>query len=185
MQKLLNKYENVFLKKKTLYICKKFLRMMKHSIIFIWIVVLAITGCQKVEEQQNNPSLLQTEVEKNDGQNVQSQEQTSNENTKLTKIEFEKDFHDFGIIKEGEKVSHVFKFKNVGTEPLIIKNVKPACGCTTPDWTKDPVPPGGEGKIEVSFDSQGRTGIQNKSVEVFANTDPEVHTIKFKCEVKK
>ncbi len=160
--------------------------MVKHSIVFILFSFIVITGCQKVEEQQNNQSLIQTEKEVNNATNSKQDSQTEGTgDTKVTKIEFEKDNHDFGLIKEGEKVSHVFKFKNVGTEPLVIKNVKPACGCTTPDWTKDPVPPGGEGKIEVSFDSQGRTGIQNKSVEVFANTDPEVHTLKFKGEVKK
>lgn len=160
--------------------------MVKRSIAIILITIWMIHGCQKVEEQQNTPSLIQTEKTATHGANNPQEVNNASDNTnKLTKIEFEKDFHDFGIIKEGEKVSHVFKFKNVGTEPLIIKNVKPACGCTTPDWTKDPVPPGGEGKIEVSFDSQGRTGIQNKTVEVFANTDPEVHTLKFKGEVKK
>jgi len=160
---------------------------MNRYIVCILLSLLVFSSCQKVEEQQQNPSLIQTENQKKENEN--SDVQTSNNGegteTKLTKIEFEKDNHDFGIIKEGEKVTHVFKFKNVGTEPLVIKNVKPACGCTTPDWTKDPVPPGGEGKIEVSFDSQGRTGIQNKSVEVFANTDPEVHTLKFRGEVKK
>ncbi len=159
--------------------------MVKHSIVFILFSFIVITGCQKVEEQQNNQSLIQSEKEVNNATNSNPEAKTEDAGSKVTKIEFEKDNHDFGLIKEGEKVSHVFKFKNVGTEPLVIKNVKPACGCTTPDWTKDPVPPGGEGKIEVSFDSQGRTGIQNKSVEVFANTDPEVHTLKFKGEVKK
>lgn len=160
--------------------------MINRSIVLIWFSFLVLTGCQKVEEQQNNQSLIQSEKQENGSVNGNtSNSAETNETTKLTKIEFEKDNHDFGLIKEGEKVSHVFKFKNVGTEPLVIKNVKPACGCTTPNWTKDPVPPGGEGQIEVSFDSQGRTGIQNKSVEVFANTDPEVHTLKFKGEVKK
>ncbi|GIV43468.1 MAG: hypothetical protein KatS3mg035_0591 [Bacteroidia bacterium] len=160
--------------------------MVKHTIVLILFSLIVLTSCQKVEEQQNNQSLIQSEKQANNAVSDNAESKSEKEsNTKLTKIEFEKDYHDFGIIKEGEKVSHVFKFKNVGTEPLIIKNVKPACGCTTPDWTKDPVPPGGEGKIEVSFDSQGRTGIQNKSVEVFANTDPEVHTLKFKGEVKK
>ncbi len=160
--------------------------MLNHTLVVIWVSFLVFTGCQKVSEQPNNPSLLHADKQENTEMKAnEEQNSKEEENSKLTKIEFEKDNHDFGIIKEGEKVSHVFKFKNVGTEPLVIKNVKPACGCTTPDWTKDPVPPGGEGKIEVVFDSQGRTGIQNKSVEVFANTDPEVHTLKFKGEVKK
>ena len=50
--------------------------------------------------------------------------------------------HDFGKIKQGTPVSHEFKFTNKGKVPLIIANVRASCGCTTPDWSKDPVPPG-------------------------------------------
>lgn len=101
----------------------------------------------------------------------------------VAKIEFEKLEHDFGKIREGEKVSYRFKFKNAGEYPLQIRDVKPGCGCTTPDWTKAPVPPGGEGYIEVVFDSQGRSGSQMKTVTVFANTDPPSHVLRFKGEV--
>ncbi len=101
----------------------------------------------------------------------------------LAKIEFEKLEHDFDKIREGEKVSYRFKFKNVGEYPLQISDVKPSCGCTTPDWTKTAVPPGGEGYIEVVFDSQGRSGSQIKTVTVFANTDPPSHVLRFKGEV--
>ncbi|GIV25146.1 MAG: hypothetical protein KatS3mg026_0838 [Bacteroidia bacterium] len=101
----------------------------------------------------------------------------------VAKIEFDKVEHDFGKIREGEKVSYRFKVKNPGTVPLRITDVKPSCGCTAPAWTKEPIPPGGEGFVEVVFDSQGRSGEQLKTVTVFANTDPPSHLLRFRGEV--
>ncbi|GIV22714.1 MAG: DUF1573 domain-containing protein [Bacteroidia bacterium] len=98
-------------------------------------------------------------------------------------IRFDKMEHDFGRIREGEKVSYRFKVTNPGTVPLRIIDVKPSCGCTAPAWTKEPIPPGGEGFVEVVFDSQGRSGEQMKTVTVFANTDPPSHLLRFRGEV--
>ncbi|MGQ9864143.1 MAG: DUF1573 domain-containing protein [Bacteroidia bacterium] len=98
-------------------------------------------------------------------------------------IKFEKEEHDFGKIKEGEKVQYRFKFKNTGSAPVRITDVKPSCGCTSPEWTKDVVPPGGEGYVEVIFDSQGRQGTQNKSVTVLAEADPPTYILRFTGEV--
>lgn len=98
-------------------------------------------------------------------------------------IRFDKMEHDFGRIREGEKVSYRFRVTNPGTVPLRIIDVKPSCGCTAPAWTKEPIPPGGEGFVEVVFDSQGRSGEQMKTVTVFANTDPPSHLLRFRGEV--
>lgn len=89
-----------------------------------------------------------------------------------TTIEFEETNFDFGTIKQGDKVTHVFKFRNTGNEPLIISNAKATCGCTVPHWPKDPVPPGGTGEIEVVFNSRGKSNKQNKKVTITANTNP-------------
>jgi hypothetical protein len=91
---------------------------------------------------------------------------------KLPKIEFEKDFHDFGKIIQGEKVTFGFKFKNTGKSLLLISSVSTSCGCTVSDYPKEPIQPGESGKIDVSFDSEGKRGPQNKTVTVFANTQP-------------
>jgi hypothetical protein len=91
---------------------------------------------------------------------------------KLPKIEFEKDFHDFGKIIQGEKVTFAFKFKNTGKAMLLISNVSTSCGCTVIDYPKEPIKPGQSGKIDVSFDSEGKRGSQNKTATVFANTQP-------------
>ncbi len=89
-----------------------------------------------------------------------------------TTIEFEETTYDFGTIKQGEKASHIFKFRNTGNEPLIISNAKATCGCTVPNWPKDPIPPGETGEIEVVFNSKGKSNKQNKKVTITANTNP-------------
>ena len=89
-----------------------------------------------------------------------------------TTMEFGETKHDYGVIEQGEKVSHIFKFKNTGSEALVLSNVKPSCGCTTPKWTKEPVAPGGDGEIMVEFDSKGKSGKQTKTVTITANTEP-------------
>lgn len=78
----------------------------------------------------------------------------------------------FGTIKEGEKVRHKFKFKNSGTKPLSIADAKASCGCTVPQWPKEPIAPGATSTIDVEFDSKGKVGSQTKTVTVTANTNP-------------
>ena len=85
-------------------------------------------------------------------------------------IQFEEMKYDFGNVKQGEVVKHVFKFKNTGTQPLIISNIGVSCGCTTPEWTKDPVMPGKSGIITANFNTAGKMGIQNKVLTVESNS---------------
>jgi hypothetical protein len=77
---------------------------------------------------------------------------------------------DFGKIKQGVPATHEFKFTNTGTVPLIITNVAPSCGCTTPDWSRDPILPGGQGFIKATFNAAS-VGAFNKSISVTANVD--------------
>lgn len=114
---------------------------------------------------------------------------TPAENTEVLsgkgKIEFEADAFDFGTVKEGEVVNHVFKFKNTGDEPVILAAVSASCGCTTPNYTKDPILPGKEGEIKVSFNSQGQVGSQQKIVTVSSNATNKVTTVQIKGTVEK
>ncbi|MDN4164375.1 DUF1573 domain-containing protein [Cytophagales bacterium LB-30] len=84
-------------------------------------------------------------------------------------IEFEELSHDFGEISEGTKATHEFTFKNTGNEPLVITSVRASCGCTTPQWTKEPVAPGATGKITAVYNSQGRPGSFNKTITINSN----------------
>lgn len=93
-------------------------------------------------------------------------------NTNVPVFQFEKEVYDFGEIKEGEKVSYDFKFKNIGDAPLIISSATATCGCTVPEYPKEPLAPGAEGVIRVIFNSTGKPGMQNKVVSITANTNP-------------
>lgn len=100
-------------------------------------------------------------------------------------IAWEKATFDFGDMTQGDKVEHTFKFKNTGTEPLIITNVQVTCGCTTPKgWARDPIPPGQSGEITVAFNSTGKFGKQNKIVTVVSNAvNPDAAQLTFTANV--
>ncbi|MFT4660990.1 MAG: hypothetical protein ACI8XB_001261 [Patiriisocius sp.] len=99
-------------------------------------------------------------------------------------ITFEKEVFNFGKISQGEKITFTFKFKSSGEGPLVIGAVKPSCGCTTPkDWPKDPIMPGDEGLIEVEFNSEGKSGLQSKSINIVSNTDPSTSVLYLEGEV--
>lgn len=82
-------------------------------------------------------------------------------------IVFDETEYDFGNIREEDgKVSHIFRFTNHGTAPFAIKMVTSSCGCTTPEWTKGPIPPRGTGSITVAYTAEGRPGPFHKGVTV-------------------
>jgi hypothetical protein len=87
---------------------------------------------------------------------------------KGAKIEFNKETHDYGNIKYDGEPYCTFEFKNTGDEPLIISNAKGSCGCTVPEWPKEPIAPGAKGEIIVKYDTK-RTGAINKSVTIISN----------------
>ena len=87
-------------------------------------------------------------------------------------MKFEKETHDFGKIKEGDKVTYEFKFTNTGKSPLIIKDAIATCGCTKPEWPKSPIQPGADGAIKVTFNSTGKMGLQDKQITITGNTVP-------------
>ncbi|MDR2809590.1 MAG: DUF1573 domain-containing protein [Tannerellaceae bacterium] len=92
--------------------------------------------------------------------------------------------YDFGTIKEnGGKVSHTFVVKNDGTQPLVITRVIASCGCTTPDWTKEPIAPGKTGEILVTYDPQGRPGPFAKTVSIYSNGKKGSQVITIRGEV--
>lgn len=105
-------------------------------------------------------------------QPIQNTQQPQVDPATAAKIAFEETSYDFGTIKEGEKVEHIFKFSNTSSNPLIITNAKGSCGCTVPEWPKEPIAPGASSEIKVSFDSKGKKGPNTKNVTITANTIP-------------
>ncbi len=104
-------------------------------------------------------------------------------NEKLAKFKFMEHSYDFGVLVEGEKVAHNFKFKNVGKTDLIITNASSTCGCTISNYPKEPVKPGEEAAVEVVFDSSGKMGVQHKRVTLLANTIPNRTYLDITAEV--
>lgn len=84
-------------------------------------------------------------------------------------FKFTTETFDFGNIKEGPQATHVFEFVNTGDQPIIISNAQASCGCTTPDWTKEPIPPKGKGMIKATYNTEGRVGAFNKSITIISN----------------
>ena len=105
------------------------------------------------------------------------------QNPNAPKITFEVKEHDFGKVKEGEKVSFDYKFKNEGKSPLILSNVMIACDCTTSEWPKAPILPGKEGIIKVMFDSEGKDGLQKKVLVILSNASNGTERISFTMDV--
>ena len=103
---------------------------------------------------------------------------------KTTNIKFDELAYNWGSVKEGDKMTHIFKFKNTGSNDLIISDAHGSCGCTVPEWPKEPIKAGKTGEIKVVFDSKGKPGDQQKTVTLTANTDPANTVLTIKGAVK-
>ena len=101
----------------------------------------------------------------------------------LSSINWDAEVHDFGNIPKDEPVRYTFTFTNTGNEPLILENVKSACGCTTPSWTKEPVAPGETGEIVAEFNAKS-PGNFAKTLTVTTNTEPATHRLTLKGMVE-
>jgi hypothetical protein len=100
------------------------------------------------------------------------------------KIEFEKEVHDYGTIKQYGNGTYEFKFTNTGNEPLMISNAKGSCGCTVPEWPREPIAPGESSVIKVKYDTK-RVGPFGKSVTLQSNAANEpTKTIRIKGTVE-
>lgn len=101
-----------------------------------------------------------------------------------TNVQFTDLTHDFGTIQQDSKNTKLFKFKNTGTEPLIIENAVGSCGCTVPTFPKEPIKPGGVGEIEVVYSPGKQQGAQNKTVTITANTNPITTVLNISANVE-
>jgi len=106
------------------------------------------------------------------------------DNTPKTTIKFESYDHDFGDIKQDTENKKVFTFTNTGAEPLIIESAKGSCGCTVPNYPKNPIPPGEQGEIEVVYKPGKQKDLQNKNVTIVANTEPQQTILRIKANVE-
>ena len=94
----------------------------------------------------------------------------------VPKIKFNETNHDFGNITDGTQATFTFEFVNTGNAPLLLESVQASCGCTTPEWSKEPVAPGKKGKVTATFNSSGRPGTFTKTITVKYNGPAESNT---------
>ncbi len=104
---------------------------------------------------------------------------------KFPVMEFDKKEHDFGTINQGDKVVYTFNFKNTGEADLIISNAVGSCGCTVPEYPKQPIAPGEKAAIKVSFNPKGKNGMQNKTVTLTTNTAKGMEMLTVKANIVK
>jgi len=168
---------------------------MKKSITILSVAVLSLVlfaSCKNKADEKRIAELESrlAQLENNKASNAATTQQPAAPSLTEEKPEgplpvavFETSDHDFGTINEGQKVLHIYKVKNTGQAPLIIQSAQPSCGCTVPDWTKEPIPVGGSGFVKAEFDSSGKPGINNKTITVTANTWPKTTTLRFKAMV--
>ena len=102
---------------------------------------------------------------------------------KTAKIEFKTETIDYGVIQKGSDGVRTFEFTNTGDVPLIISKVSSSCGCTIPNWSKDPVQPGKTGEIQVKYDTNRVQPIR-KNITVISNADTPTKILKIVGEVK-
>lgn len=111
-------------------------------------------------------------------------EPTVDPNLPKTSIKFNKTEHSFGNIVQNSENKYSFTFRNTGVEPLVISNAKGSCGCTVPNYPKEPVLPGATATIDIVYSPGMQSGSQNKTVTITANTDPIQTTLNITANVK-
>lgn len=96
----------------------------------------------------------------------------------LTSFVFDTYDHDFGDLKQDTENEKIFRFTNTGKEPLVIADAKGSCGCTVPEYPKNPIAPGQTGEIKVVYSPGKQTYKQSKTVTITANTEPATTVLK-------
>jgi len=135
-------------------------RLFSYSIAFVFVFLLASCTNQAGSKQSN------TDVKNG-----------------VAVLAFEKMEHNFGTVIEGEKVIYAFRFTNKGNVDLKLTSVGTSCGCTASDYPHNPIKPGETGKIQITFNSANRLGMQHKKVTIRANTNPEFTVLNVYAQV--
>jgi hypothetical protein len=136
---------------------------MKNLVYFlIFGIVLSIVGCNDTGDKKSKTGIASGDS---------------------GKIEWVSSTHDFGTIKEGEIVSTVYEFKNVGSMPVEILDVTVTCGCTVAEKPEKPIGAGQKGQIKVNFNSTGKSGVNKKYVTVISNASNNNETVSFNVVV--
>ncbi|GAB0156192.1 hypothetical protein CHRYSEOSP005_14560 [Chryseobacterium sp. Alg-005] len=157
------------------------------SIIALSIIGLGLVSCKKEENKVANETqetLPSGSIQHDSAQVAEAPVTTTASTQPLTTAALSENNFDFGKIKKGDKVEHVYEITNTGTNPLVISEVKPGCGCTAPDFTKEPILPGKKGKITLHFDSTNFDGNVQKYADVFVNVENSPIKLTFTADIQ-
>lgn len=149
--------------------------MKKHFFSLIVLAAIGFASCQDSEKKATE-SAATTAVPAGDA---------AAQNVAVTSVQWIDSALNKGTINEGEKLEIVYRFKNTGDKPLIIKDVRPSCGCTVAEKPEQPIAPGEEGSIKAAFDSHNKPGPNHKTITVTANTQPDTYHLTFDVVVNK
>ncbi len=147
---------------------------MKSFVYLIFVFSSVLFGCGSNNES-NNANLIESSSSANNPKGNKDQ----------PVLTFEHDHWDFKNMIEGEVVEHDFTFKNTGGKALLISDVQASCGCTIPEWPRQPIRPGEEGKIKIRFNSNGKADLVEKHVTIISNASEVKKELYFKAFVKK
>ena len=170
------------------------------NILYLFIVTLLFTSCNtdafsKLKSGGSSNEISGKPVENTESvppsnnsnvvttNNINSNLVANNSNGKYPVMTFDRKVHDFGNIIDGQAQETVFNYTNTGDAPLVISEIKSTCGCTVPQWPRQPIPAGGSGEIKVQFDSSNKPGMQNKVVTITANTESKVKKLLIRAQV--
>ena len=148
--------------------------MKNFKILFVLMLSLAFFSCKENATSKINTSNLESAKERDAAINLGS-----------AIVEFDKTEYDFGELVEGEIAEGTFKITNKGKVDLIITSAKATCGCTVPEWPKDPIAPGASADLKFTFNSRGRVGKQSKSITLQTNSEKVTELIRIKGTVVK
>lgn len=155
---------------------------MKKVLMIIAVMIGSFVAIQAQQEKQAEPKKDLQEL--NPDTNLYEDENGELIETTKPIFQFTEEVHDFGELEEGPKYDTEFTFTNIGKEPLIITGVKASCGCTTPNWPKEPVMPGDEATIKVTYNTKGRLNKFNKAVTITSNAITPTKRLYIKGSVK-
>jgi hypothetical protein len=152
-----------------------------NKLIPITALLMIIISCEK---NQKADQLTPNEKITNQTINTDDEMIKEAQSKPLTTVAFSESDFQFGKIKKGQQVEHIYEVTNTGKNPLIISQVKPGCGCTAPDYTKEPIMPNKTGKITLKFDSSNFDGIVNKQADVYMNVERVPITLRFSADIQ-
>ena len=150
------------------------------SLSLALIATLALVSCKKEIEVKKEFQGKETVTEQPVATPV-----TVDPNGKFAKMDFSSLEHDFGTINGDDRVETVFTFTNSGDTDLVISKAHGSCGCTVPEYPKEPIAPGEKGEIKVSFSPKGKNGMQNKTVTLTTNTKTGSEVLNIKANIVK